>query len=1116
MNVRHLVASALAVATLAACPVAPPPDPLPEAPRIVSFTASPAVVLRGGTVTLKWEATNATTLEVVDLTRGAIPGVADRATGDVQVVVTQPTVFVVSAKNSRGVRVSSIASVNVEGVQAAAIVFTAYPPVVRPGDKGLLVWNAPNAQQVQIAPMGGQPIDLKGQKTSGSIEVDPTATETTYVLTADGVTRNVVLVRGQGITEFKSSQAQAKEGDTLALSWKTLNASKVRLSSPGRGVLKETTDAAEMSMGSVMDQLGAQIDGSAINYVLEVEGRGPVESKVVTVYFGSAPQVLSVTAPDFVKENLRFTVAWTTVGADRVEVRAGQQIVYRTPDGVSVATGNVSIPAPAMATDFTLAAISTPSGATATKNFRVTTVTDVGTPTLTAMPTTIAAGGAPVTLTWSAPGAARTRIIENDETTVAAVEGPGASGGTITVYPNRASSRYELRATNTLEPQVTATATVTVTAPATLVSADGGTVYQSQNSAQLAWTVGGASSKLIGFGTPTATVRSASTGFVDISTTGTKLELPANANDALASFTPVNFETFLGGRRVENTVWVSTNGFLEFSTAAITNARATVATIPNASTATVPEDFVAPLWADLELGPTGSIWWQVTGTAPLRELIVQWKDVRVRGQAASRLTFEARIHQAGAVTFEYQTVTTTAAAALSIGYQGPPGLGYAHALQSASADGGTSSVFPSAGSAIAFAGEATSPAVVSTLAAPGAGLVTIGTGGLRLAYDQIVKPTDIFVSEIMHRPNPAIPQGQWLELANFSNATIDVGGWQVTGPDGGVLSTLASGNTIAPRGYLVIGQTADPLLNDGLPSNVVATTGFSLVPTGSSVTLSNAQGFSNRLLYPAGTQGISLTVDQGPFVLRDASSTAPFASGLCNSRPSQTYGNLSPSQRGTPGSSGNGSCIGYLMSTIPVRFKDISGTGRVVPLSSLDDSVGTIDVTAAPVTAFGVSTNTITASSNGWLVPKSYSGDSNLSNKVSPNSTAPDVGGVMALFWDDLRFLSARTGSNLFSQRIAANEDPNEPRAHWIVQWNKVETYTNSDEMSFEVKLFDTGDIEYHYAAMTSGSSSNRANGNSATVWLEAPEAAAARALVYSVNVPVITSNMALRFTRIP
>jgi hypothetical protein len=271
MTFRTLVTATALV--FAACPTAPAPDPLPEAPRVVKFTASPATVMRGGLVTLKWETANAVTVEIVDLTRGAIAGAADKTEGTVEVPVTESTVFVISAKNSRGARATSIASVNVEGVQAAAIVFTAYPPVLKPGEKGLLVWNAPNAQQVQIAPMGGQAIDLNGQKTSGSIEVNPATTESTFVLTADGITRSVTVVRGQGITEFTSSQAQVKENDTITLSWKALNATKVRLSSPGRGVLKETTDAAEIAMGSLMDRLGAQIDGSAVNYVLEAEGQ---------------------------------------------------------------------------------------------------------------------------------------------------------------------------------------------------------------------------------------------------------------------------------------------------------------------------------------------------------------------------------------------------------------------------------------------------------------------------------------------------------------------------------------------------------------------------------------------------------------------------------------------------------------------------------------------------------------------------------------------------------------------------------------------------------------------------------------------------------------------------
>jgi hypothetical protein len=1103
-------------AAFASCPTAPAPDPLPEPPRVVKFTVSPTTVLRGETVSIKWETTNAVTIDVADLSRGSLAGAADKASGEVQVPVTQPTVFVISAKNSRGARASSVASVNVEGVQAAAVVFTAYPPVIAPGQPGLLVWNAPNARRVQIAPMGGQALDLMGQTTSGSVEVSPTATETTYVLTADGVSRTVTVVRGQGITDFTSSKAQVKAGDSLTLSWRAENATKLRLSSPGRGVLRETTMPSDLAMGSLTDTVGPQIDGSAISYVLEVEGRGPVISKLVTVYYGDAPTVLTVTAPKYVKENLRFPIVWTTVGADRIEVRSGPQVVYRTPAGANVASGSVEVPAPATSTDYVLAAISSPSGATATKTFRVTPVTDVGMPTFAAMPTTVASGGTPVTLTWNVPGAIRTRIVENGEVTVVAIEGSAAVTGTATVYPNANTTSYELRATNTLEPIVSALTSVAVTTPATITSADGGTIYQSQGTAQVAWTIGGANSELVGFGTPTARVRTASTGFTDISMTGTALAFPKNANDAVLSFLPIDFETFLGGHRVESPVWVSTNGFLQFSTSPVTNARPTPVAIPSATATTVPEDFVAPFWADLDIGG-GGVFWEIVGTAPQRELIVQWNQVRLRNQPSSSLTFQARLHQGGAVSFEYQTFTLGSLSVPStIGYQGPLGIGYAHTFTAAGNDAGVQPGTPQALTGLSFGRSSASPAVVSTLAAPAAGQVRIGTGAVRLSYDQIVKPTDIFVSEVMNRPNPAIPQGQWLEIANFSNATVDMSGWQIGDADGGVQVSLGLGTSLAPRSFLVVAPTADPLLNDGLPSTTVAGPGLNLVAGGSVVRISNPQGFLNTLTYPAGTQGVSWSVDRGPFVNRLATASAPFTSGLCTARASQSFGNLSPSQRGTPESDNDGACIGYSLSRIPVRFKDISLTGRVIALPSPDDSVASIDVTSAPVNVYGVLTNTLTISSNGWLVPKSYSGDSNYINKVSPNTTAPDVGGVIAPFWDDLRFLSTRSGSALLVQRFVANEDPNEPRPHWVIQWNKSETYLQNDTLTFEVKLFDAGDIEYHYATMRSGSNANQGSGNTATVWLESPEPAPSRALVFSINRPSITSNMALRFTRVP
>lgn len=1117
MNRLHLL---LAASALAACPAAPLPDPLPEPPRVVAFTANPAAVSRGQTVTVKWKTENAQTIDIVDLSRGSIAGAADKVEGEVQVPVTQPTVFVISAKNARGARASSVASVNVEGVQAAGIVFTAYPPVLAPGRPGLLVWNAPQAKRVELAPMGGQAIDLKGQLTSGSIEVSPTADETTYVLTADGVSRSVNVLRGQGITEFTASKSQIQAGDSVTLSWKTEHASKVRLTSPGRGLLREAM-MSELAMGSFTDTVASQIDGSAINYVLEAEGKGPLETKLVTVYFGKAPQVLTASAPKYVKENLTFPLTFTTVGADRVEVRDGTQIVYRTPNGIDVSTGSVNIPAPAMPTDFVVAAISSASGASATKTVRVTTVRDVGTATFTAAPTTIATGGSPVTLTWNVPNAVRTRIIENGEMTVVAVEGASAAMGTATVYPNAATTSYRLQATNTLEPVVTALASVTVTTPATARAADGGTVYQSQNSTQLAWSVGGASAELIGFGTPGATVTPSSTGFVDISSTGTKLPFARGADDAVLSFTPIDFETFLGNRRAEGPVWVSTNGFFQISASAVTNARSVPASIPGTSVTTVPEDFIAPLWANLELGQLGEVFWAQTGDAPNRELVVQWNNVQVRSQPASSLTFQARVHQSGAVTFEYQTVRTTAPFALTIGYQGRLGLGYAQAFTSTTADGGTAVQPPSSATRVAFGQAQRSPATVSTLATPGAGMIRIGTGGLRLAYDEIVKPTDILVTEVMNRPNPAVAQGQWLEIGNFSNATIDLSGWEVGSVDAGLFGVIDAGVQLRPQSFLVLAQSVDPLQNDGLPGSPVPLPSLALAPGGSTLRLANAQGFLNLLTYPSATQGVAISLDRGPFVLRGALSTAPFSTGLCNARASQTFGNLSPSQRGTPGASGEGACIGYTMGTITPAFKDISSTGNLVALSDNDDGTGQVSLAAAPIQLHGRNVTTLTISSNGFIVPNTasgtpYAGSSNLSNKTSPNTDEPDVGAVIAPFWDDLRILTTRSGAGVISQRFAAMADPLEPRAHWIVQWNAVEHYTATDTLTFEVKLFDNGDVEYHYATLQSGSTSNYGNGNSATVWFEQDGAAPARALVYSVNQPVLSTSVALRFTRVP
>ena len=67
------------------------------------------------------------------------------------------------------------------------------------------------------------------------------------------------------------------------------------------------------------------------------------------------------------------------------------------------------------------------------------------------------------------------------------------------------------------------------------------------------------------------------------------------------------------------------------------------------------------------------------------------------------------------------------------------------------------------------------------------------------------------------------------------------------------------------------------------------------------------------------------------------------------------------------------------------------------------------------------------------------------------------------------------------------------------------------DDLNFQVKLFEDGVVEFHYADMTSGSSGNYGDGNSATVWIAAPDFSGAIAV--GLEEPVIRPHTAWRFT---
>ncbi len=102
---------------------------------------------------------------------------------------------------------------------------------------------------------------------------------------------------------------------------------------------------------------------------------------------------------------------------------------------------------------------------------------------------------------------------------------------------------------------------------------------------------------------------------------------------------------------------------------------------------------------------------------------------------------------------------------------------------------------------------------------------------------------------------------------------------------------------------------------------------------------------------------------------------------------------------------------------------------------------------------------------------------------------------VIAPFWDDL---SLTAGGSIYSQDLGD---------HQIIQWDGVGFFADAGaSMTFQVKLFDGGAIEFHYGTLAD-SGSGLANGSSATTGIQT--ATGSVGLQISCNSPSVGSNTA-------
>ncbi len=157
--------------------------------------------------------------------------------------------------------------------------------------------------------------------------------------------------------------------------------------------------------------------------------------------------------------------------------------------------------------------------------------------------------------------------------------------------------------------------------------------------------------------------------FVDACTIGTHVTLvpgplstDARDDGHASAAIPLPFPFLVYGSPVTS-IWPSTNGYAVFGDTAPTDATGTLDTIPTGAEA---EPAVFAFWEDLILraAPSSDVCWSVSGSAPHRRFVVEWKDAydfAATQQLDVHLTFElALIESTNAIDFVYQTLSSAA------------------------------------------------------------------------------------------------------------------------------------------------------------------------------------------------------------------------------------------------------------------------------------------------------------------------------------------------------------------------------------------------------------------------------------------------------------------------
>jgi hypothetical protein len=298
----------------------------PTTPIINSFSSSATDIVSGELITLSWDVSGATAIEILGIEK--TPETELPLVGQLEDVwVTASTTYILNAYGENGSMVSKSVDVNVDVAGYVDILsFTASSEQIQLGETVMLNWQIQNAKSIEIFGLEKTP-EKELPVVEGELEVLPLAT-TSYVLQAVGYHGEVksaivtvsVVDTPVSIDSLYINPDEITLGDIATITWDTTNATKVNISGidedlPASGSI----DVIPETLGTVVYTITATGElGDTYTDTISIQVNAP-----------SGPEIIDFSASSYsVSRGTLVKLSWDT------EHTTGCMIV--TSDGITL------------------------------------------------------------------------------------------------------------------------------------------------------------------------------------------------------------------------------------------------------------------------------------------------------------------------------------------------------------------------------------------------------------------------------------------------------------------------------------------------------------------------------------------------------------------------------------------------------------------------------------------------------------------------------------------------------------------------------------------------------------------------------------------------------------